>query len=293
VNLTGGRRRRAGAALAAGLMVAVVAFGTGTSSATSPGQSRDSARLDDANLRLAANAVQAQALASGALPAPVADSRPAVVLLLADEALIDAARDADPGLVPMDTRSIMGPVPYVLAHPLLHRPHHRPVNGSRALALFTAPARVGGSAGLGLQAWHGGASVAPFRVPDGVYVDPALPSLAHPTIGEVALRSALKQLGQPYVWGGAGPATFDCSGLVRWAYGHAGVVLTHYSGDQWNEAARIPAADALPGDLVVFGNPVFHIGIYLGAGWMLNAPGTGHYVDVAPVLPHPAGLVRP
>jgi NlpC/P60 family len=286
-------RSRFGVALAAGLVVAVTVLGSGTSSATSRDQSRESALLDDANLRLAANAVQAEAIASGALSAPITAKRPAVELLLADEALIAAARAGDPERVPIDTRLVMGPVPYVLAHPLKHRPRHRDVTVTRSLARFSHGASVGGSAGIGLLALHDGASAAPFRTPDRVFVDPALPALVNPTIGEVALRAALKQLGQPYVWGGAGPSTFDCSGLVRWAYGHAGIVLTHFSGDQWNEGARIPARDALPGDLVVFGNPVFHVGIYLGAGWMLNAPGTGHYVDVSPVWPHPAGLVRP
>lgn len=288
-----GNRWHYGAALGVCLVVAVTTLSAGPSAATSRSQSRDSALLDDANLRLAANAVQAEALASGALSAPITDTRPAVVLLLADEALIETARSADPGPAPTDTRLIMGPVPYSLAHLLKRRPSHRGITVTHALRPFTHAAQVGGSAGIGLRARHGGASVAPFRTPDRVYVDPSLPKLVDPTVDEVALRSALKQLGQPYVWGGAGPTTFDCSGLVRWAYGHAGVVLTHFSGDQWNEARRIPARDALPGDLVVFGNPVFHVGIYLGAGWMLNAPGTGHYVDVSPVWLGAAGVVRP
>jgi cell wall-associated NlpC family hydrolase len=127
-----------------------------------------------------------------------------------------------------------------------------------------------------------------------VYVDPTLPSLrGSPTVSEVALRAALRELGQPYVWGGAGPTTYDCSGLVMHSYARAGVRLVHYSGTQWNQGRLIPASDALPGDLVLFGDPIFHVAIYLGAGWMLNAPFTGHYVDVVPVWKHVAGIVRP
>jgi cell wall-associated NlpC family hydrolase len=115
----------------------------------------------------------------------------------------------------------------------------------------------------------------------------------HPTVGEVALRAAMKQLGRPYVWGGAGPSTFDCSGLTMRAYARGGVRLTHFTGSQWNQGRLIPARDALPGDLILFGHPVFHVAMYLGAGWMLNAPFTGHYVDVAPVWKHVAGVIRP
>jgi cell wall-associated NlpC family hydrolase len=188
----------------------------------------------------------------------------------------------------------MGRVPYNLAHQLHQRPGHRAVHRTHALRRFTHSVFVGGSAGVGTQHKFRGVRIAPYQRPDGVYVDPHLPRLGpRPTVSEVALRTALRQLGQPYVWGGAGPSTYDCSGLVMRAYARAGVRLTHYTGDQWNEARLIPARDALPGDLILFGHSLFHVAMYLGGGWMLNAPFTGHYVDVVPVWPHVAGIVRP
>jgi hypothetical protein len=284
--LLGAIAASAGVLMLAGVGAQAVASG-------SPWRTRQTAALDDANLRLAANAVEAQALLGGALSHPIASRSPAVVLLRSDEALINRARRADPRRVPVDTRSFMGNVPYRLAHRLHRRPRHVAITRTRALRRFTHAVPAGGSAGIGAHAHFRGAVVAPFRKPDGVYVDPALPRIHHPTVGEVALRQAMSELGQPYVWGGAGPTTFDCSGLVMQAYAHAGVRLAHFSGDQWNEGRLIRPRDAIPGDLILFGHPIFHVAIYLGAGWMLNAPFTGHYVDVVPVRNEVAGVVRP
>jgi cell wall-associated NlpC family hydrolase len=109
----------------------------------------------------------------------------------------------------------------------------------------------------------------------------------------VAIRAALSRLGQPYVWAAAGPGTFDCSGLVRWAYGQAGLSLVHYTGTQWDQGRLVAPRDVLPGDLILFYRALSHVGIYLGAGWMLNAPYTGQYVSVMPVHGEVAGIVRP
>jgi cell wall-associated NlpC family hydrolase len=274
------------------LLPVAVAQGAAESGRTTPAQSRQAAALDRGELRLAADAVEAQALRSGALRHPLAARSPAVVLLLADDALIRAAVRTDPGRRPVDTRPVMGSVPFNLRHHERHRPSHFAITGTRALRQFAHSVAADGSSGIGDRQFRG-ATVAPYRNPDGVYVDPRLPAPAHPTVGMVAIRTALAALGQPYVWGGAGPATYDCSGLVLQAYAKGGIHLTHFSGDQWNEGRLIPAKDALPGDLIMFGNPIFHVAIYLGAGWMLNAPFTGHYVDVQPVWRHVAGVVRP
>jgi cell wall-associated NlpC family hydrolase len=164
---------------------------------------------------------------------------------------------------------------------------------THTLRRFHGAAYVGRSSGIGMDTIFRHARPAPFQRADGTYVDPHIPMPAHPTVAAVAIRAGLKKLGQPYVWAAAGPATFDCSGLVRYAYGRAGLRLTHFTGSQWNEGRLIRARYALPGDLVLVGHTLHHVGIYLGAGWMLNAPFTGHYVDVVPVPSHIAGLVRP
>ena len=241
---------------------------------------------------MAADQIQAQALASEVLRAPVASTRPAVVLFQSVDAILRAARSSSASQ-PNDTRALMGPVPYNLAHPLVRRPWHRFIRATHTLRPFRTPVYVGGSAGIGMHTTFRHSLPAPFQRPDGVYVDPNLPLPSTPTIASVAVRTALKKLGHPYVWAAAGPATFDCSGLVRYAYGHAGLRLAHYTGTQWNEGRLIRGRQALPGDLVLVGRTLHHVGIYLGAGWMLNAPFTGHYVDVVPVPPHVAGLIRP
>jgi cell wall-associated NlpC family hydrolase len=257
------------------------------------------ARLDAANLRRAAAAVEAQALTSGALASPTTTTLPAQILLASADALIAKARAADPSLHPRSTTAVMGAVPYNLSHHPARHPRHARINQTRTLERFTHALADRGAAGFGIHRLHAGAHPAKFQAPDGVFVDPRLPAPAHPTISMVALRAALSKLGQPYVWAAAGPSTFDCSGLTQWAYAHAGIPLAHYTGDQWNEGAKISPRDILPGDLILFESPVggreviHHVGLYLGAGWMLNAPYTGQYVDVVPVPSGVAGVVRP
>lgn len=248
--------------------------------------------IDQQNLRLAAYQVEAQALAAHALHQPAANARPAVVLFDSVDAILRAARAAGVN-EPRDTTVLMGPVPFNLAHRIARRPWHRSIGATHTLRRFSRSTYVGGSTGIGMRTMFRHARPAPFQRADGVYVDPDIPLPAYPTVAAVAIRAAMKRLGQPYVWAAAGPDTFDCSGLVRYAYGRAGLRMTHYTGIQWNEGRLISPRDALPGDLVLVGRTLHHVGIYLGAGWMLNAPFTGHYVDVVPVPTHLAGLVRP
>ena len=85
----------------------------------------------------------------------------------------------------------------------------------------------------------------PFRGP--------FPKIAGTGIGAEAVALALRQLGVPYVWGGASPASgFDCSGLVMYVYGLLGIRLPHYSGYQWYAGPRIPISQLQPGDIVFF-----------------------------------------
>jgi cell wall-associated NlpC family hydrolase len=289
-------RRRAGrcVAVAALALIGFLSRAAPTGAVTgSTERSRATALIDQQNLRLAAYQVEAQALAVGALREPVSSSRPAAVLYQSVDALLRAARHDGAAAGPIDTRDLMGPVPFNLAHPVAHRPWHRHITATHSLRLFRGSVYVGSSAGIGMHTVFRHARPAPFQSQDGVYVDPHIPAPVHPAVAAVAIHAALKKLGQPYVWAAAGPETFDCSGLVRYAYGRAGIRLTHFTGTQWNEGRLIPPRQALPGDLVLVGHTLHHVGIYLGAGWMLNAPFTGHYVDVVPVPRHVAGLVRP
>ncbi len=104
------------------------------------------------------------------------------------------------------------------------------------------------------------------------------------TLGEQALRAALTRLGDPYVWGGAGPDDFDCSGLVMWSYAQVGISLQHFTGDQWNEGEHISRNQLQPGDLVFFFADISHVGMYIGNGMMIDAPTFGQPVQIQPVM---------
>jgi peptidoglycan DL-endopeptidase CwlO len=116
----------------------------------------------------------------------------------------------------------------------------------------------------------------------GQYPDVVLPEAT--TVGTVALRYALSKRGDWYVWGAAGPNTFDCSGLVVWAFAQEGISLPHYTGWLWNSGMHVSRADLEPGDLVFFFADISHVGIYIGNGLMVDAPSTGQQVQVQPVF---------
>jgi cell wall-associated NlpC family hydrolase len=103
------------------------------------------------------------------------------------------------------------------------------------------------------------------------------------TVGAEALRYAMTRRGDPYVWGAAGPGTFDCSGLVMWAYAQVGIALPHYTGSQWNSGVHVARNDLEPGDLLFFFANISHVGMYIGNGMMIDAPNFGEDVKVEPV----------
>ncbi len=96
----------------------------------------------------------------------------------------------------------------------------------------------------------------------------------------VALRYALKQLGSRYMFGAAGLVYWDCSGLTMRAFGSAGIALPHSAAAQAGYGKRIPLNQVKPGDLVFFGQPITHVGIYFGNGKMLDAPHSGARVRI-------------
>ncbi|GAA5081623.1 C40 family peptidase [Streptomyces similanensis] len=101
-----------------------------------------------------------------------------------------------------------------------------------------------------------------------------------------ALAFARAQIGKPYVWGAAGPGSYDCSGLTQAAWKAAGVALPRSLRDQSRAGTTVPAAEALPGDLVFFHDShgeVGHVGVYAGHGMMIHAPEPGAYVREDPV----------
>lgn len=118
---------------------------------------------------------------------------------------------------------------------------------------------------------------------DRTHVYPTI-QLTGDSIGVQALKWALSRIGDPYVWGAAGPDEFDCSGLVMWSYAHVGISLDHFTGDQWNEGEHIPRSELAPGDLVFFFPTISHVGMYIGNGLMVDAPTQGQDVQIQPVM---------
>ncbi|MBM7515387.1 C40 family peptidase [Nocardioides nitrophenolicus] len=110
----------------------------------------------------------------------------------------------------------------------------------------------------------------------------------------VAIKYALAQVGDAYVWGAAGPNAFDCSGLTMMAYAQANVSLPHSSRAQYGSGAHVAKSDLQAGDLVFYYSPISHVGIYLGNGLIVHAanPGAGVKVSDLDEMPY-AGAVRP
>jgi cell wall-associated NlpC family hydrolase len=100
---------------------------------------------------------------------------------------------------------------------------------------------------------------------------------------------AQQYLGVPYVYGGATPAGFDCSGLVKYVYAQFGIDLPHSSTAQGAAGTQIPLSEAVPGDLVVMSG---HIGFYAGDGQILHAPYEGTVVRIQPIWTSDYWIVR-
>ena len=109
-----------------------------------------------------------------------------------------------------------------------------------------------------------------------------------------AVRYAMAQVGDAYVYGAMGENAFDCSGLTMRAWAQAGVSLPHSSSAQFGSGPRIAASDLQPGDLVFYYSPISHVGIYIGNGLIVDAanPGTGVRVTGLYSMPY-VGAVRP
>jgi cell wall-associated NlpC family hydrolase len=108
-----------------------------------------------------------------------------------------------------------------------------------------------------------------------IVVDPGGPG--HPEVVAIAQR----YLGVPYVYGGASPSGFDCSGFTMYCYAQIGIGLAHAATAQQQASTPVPVGSLMPGDLVFFGGPgrSYHVGIYVGGGTMIHAPHTGAVVS--------------
>jgi cell wall-associated NlpC family hydrolase len=94
----------------------------------------------------------------------------------------------------------------------------------------------------------------------------------------IAVNAAKAQLNKPYQYAAAGPDTFDCSGLTMFAWAKAGVGMAHFAETQYTEFPHVPISQLAPGDLVFYGSPIHHVGMFVGNGTMIEAPHTGAFV---------------
>jgi hypothetical protein len=166
----------------------------------------------------------------------------------------------------------------------------------RTGAVISAPVLSGPALQTEIKQAIPGATVELLRLSE-------IPQVSGPGLSNVQraslIAAALSKVGKEYVWGGAGPDVFDCSGLVQWAYRQAGILMPRTAAEQFLTGQHIPLSSAAPGDLLFWtydpNDPTFvdHVAIYLGGGMMVVAPHTGLNVEVVPVpTDSMAGVVR-
>jgi cell wall-associated NlpC family hydrolase len=160
---------------------------------------------------------------------------------------------------------------------------------ARAQAVRAALAQAAAAAAAAAAARTAAASV-----PQALnHVTAALPPLPNSSQAAKAVQVAMAQIGKPYVWAGAGPNVFDCSGLTMYAWGAAGVLMPHSAAAQYAMFPHVDRSALQPGDLVFFGSPIHHVGMYVGGGQMVDAPETGQDVQVQPLFGGYVGASRP
>jgi cell wall-associated NlpC family hydrolase len=135
-------------------------------------------------------------------------------------------------------------------------------------------------AGKAVKAAPAVAAPAALAAPAAAAPAVAAPVAAGSRAAQVAVQTALAQVGKPYVWGASGPNAFDCSGLTMYSYAAAGVALPHSSSAQSGMGVPVSRSQLQPGDLVFFYSPVSHVGMYIGNGQMVHASTEGTPVQV-------------
>ncbi|MFI4967790.1 MAG: C40 family peptidase [Gammaproteobacteria bacterium] len=111
---------------------------------------------------------------------------------------------------------------------------------------------------------------------------PSTPAQAN--LGQESVHRAESQVGAPYIYGGDTPQGFDCSGLVEYVYGQAGVHLPRTAEGQYNKTPRVTRGAIQPGDILFFSSDsgnLMHVGIYIGSHWFVHAPDSGKSVSSA------------
>ena len=171
------------------------------------------------------------------------------------------------------------------------------VPARNALVVSAPPASVPSIAARIKAVLPKGASVEPLVTevtrpggPSPVGIVPGTPAGGALTAAQLttALRAAESRRGLPYVWGAAGPSSFDCSGLVEWSFAQAGISMPRVAADQARTGLSVPVTRLQAGDLLFYHTDptdpgyISHVAIYLGNGWMIQAPQPGMDVEIVP-----------
>jgi cell wall-associated NlpC family hydrolase len=119
---------------------------------------------------------------------------------------------------------------------------------------------------------------------------PPPPAANIPQTSSAIVGIAEKYIGVPYVYGGSSPSGFDCSGLTQYVYGQAGISIPRTASGQ--QSAATPVSSPQPGDLVFFGYPAWHVGIYVGNGMMIDSPKPGTSVQYRSIFSGVSGYGR-
>jgi cell wall-associated NlpC family hydrolase len=170
------------------------------------------------------------------------------------------------------------------------------LKAARQAALAAQAAAAAARAARAARAAQAAAAAAGSPAGSGQVPSWARGSGASATQGDIAANWALTQMGKPYQWGGAGPDTYDCSGLAMVAWARAGVQLAHWTGYQWESGPHVPLNQLQRGDLLFYATDtsdpttIHHVAIYIGGGMMVNAPYTGAFVRIDGMY-SPGGLI--
>jgi peptidoglycan DL-endopeptidase CwlO len=266
-----------GAGAAASMTGVFAAVPTAASTPAKPSDTQEFARVPVQPVALTASPS-----APAAQPHTAPAVRPAHALPAGAPGAVPAAAPAPvpaaaPGTVPADAVSAAGPLPTASAVaatvPLLAAPEKPASGGGTVLAADLHQTDATQIAALSRSVNMAAAAAEQAKKQSFI--------LFGSPIAKSALSEARSKLGVPYVWGAAGPNSFDCSGLVQWAFKQVGIKLPRVAAAQSQVGTPVSRNNLRPGDLVFFYTPVSHVGIYIGDNKILHASEPGEPVKIS------------